>query len=610
MSEGRRHVLVMLRSRADAQEFERLMSPEGIRKHGVLEQRGYINEVFSTLREPSFVFDVFYPRDGGPWDNLQIVFEAKARFPGAHLYCCNVGNPSIEHDVEVSSVDRLAGAIRTIMEQVRFVYRPPPGAVAVARPREEPPVEKPSLLIVCYSQEQFDQHVREFFPAILVEVVQRNMFRAHIQPMHTIDDYIWGACPDGHTRAAGAELLEKARDWVEHKGDYAHAIALMGSTPGPAHPRLHMCANQVDVALWIGRILDIAPQIRRGNHVPVPAPPPPPREVVAVEVNQEDADLSHYDPDDRAAIQAAMGQDPYEYRERRVVVQGNRPLVMHDEMLQWVRGISPPRQQQQRERNPFGAIGGDPMVERLRQNVSQAAARRARGDDVPVVPGGGIPSGPRLVPERQGIAAGRPQNSRLRERVDAAASARAARQLVEAPDVQRMIAPRLQKSNDKDAMPLTVDDNTCTVCMESHITTMLFPCLHYVFCAGCIEAWKDNGHTECPLCRIKIELVLQPRGKVSLEELAARSSAKEPVLKQAKIEFPPVALGSGPSVSASAPNAPAPNAPAAPAPNVPAAPAPNVPATNKAKKERKKPAPRKSAAGKAAAKRQKAAQKK
>lgn len=170
----------------------------------------------------------------------------------------------------------------------------------------------------------------------------------------------------------------------------------------------------------------------------------------------------------------------------------------------------------------------------------------------------------------QGRVVGRQHNNQLRDRIQARANARAAQQIVNAdPAVKKMVAPRMEKSDDVDAVAMTAEDNTCTVCLQSHITTMLFPCLHFVYCAGCIGVWKAGGNDGCPICRTKIEMVLQPRGKVSIEELRARTAtppsppvavamAEPPVVTEQKVRELPVIPPPVP-VSAPAP-APAPSA--------------------------------------------------
>lgn len=93
---------------------------------------------------------------------------------------------------------------------------------------------------------------------------------------------------------------------------------------------------------------------------------------------------------------------------------------------------------------------------------------------------------------RQGLVVGTRPNNRLRDQVAARANARTARQIVEqaTADVKKQIEPRLKKNDDIDAAALTAEDNSCVICTSSHVTTMLFPCLHYQFCSGCITVWK------------------------------------------------------------------------------------------------------------------------
>jgi hypothetical protein len=169
--------------------------------------------------------------------------------------------------------------------------------------------------------------------------------------------------------------------------------------------------------------------------------------------------------------------------------------------------------------------------------------------------GGSLPVGPNVAVfgGRQGLVVGARPNNRLRDQVAARANARTARQIVDqaTADVKKQIEPRLKKDDDIDAAALTADDNACVVCTSSHVTTMLFPCLHYQFCSGCISVWKvqkdiflkppssrltksfftlwggkdEQKHEACPICRTKIEMVFQPKGKISVGDLRARSRA-------------------------------------------------------------------------------------
>ena len=79
-----------------------------------------------------------------------------------------------------------------------------------------------------------------------------------------------------------------------------------------------------------------------------------------------------------------------------------------------------------------------------------------------------------------------------------------------------MKAPAAE-DRDIPAMTMLREHNTCTICTTSHITTLVLPCAHFLFCRSCIELWKQKSGT-CPSCRNNIDLLVDPKSNVILRD--------------------------------------------------------------------------------------------
>lgn len=377
------------------------------------------------------------------------------------------------------------------------------------------------------------------------------------------------------------------------------------------------------------------------NQMEFQMPPPPfvPRGVVEPEV----VDLSAYDPDDRVAIEAVLEQNRREQQNVFIIPEndndegGPEPMVINQEQRARERALDARLAQDAAIRNAYearrrGVPLFDPAPHQPRR-IQRPVERVVPAERVQYYLGGQEPvrlePAPIQVPPRpqpqqpqprqpqeggggdieiigqgvhrdigddamQGRLVGQPRNNQLRDRIHARNNARAAQQLVNAdPAVKKMVAPRMEKSDDVDAVAMTAEDNTCTICLQSHVTTMLFPCLHYLFCAGCVGVWQSGGNKECPICRTEIKMVLQPRGKVSIDELRARSAG--PVADEAPVAAVAVAVAEAAPAPAPAPGAEGgaralPFIPPVPAPaptviDATAAAAARPPAKKRAKKE-------------------------
>jgi len=62
----------------------------------------------------------------------------------------------------------------------------------------------------------------------------------------------------------------------------------------------------------------------------------------------------------------------------------------------------------------------------------------------------------------------------------------------------------------------TVDENTCSVCLEGECDTMLLPC-HHQFHAECIIQWTERQFS-CPMCRTEISHFVPLRHMKSKQE--------------------------------------------------------------------------------------------
>jgi hypothetical protein len=485
--------------------------------------------------------------------------------------------------------------------------------------QEEEEAERPRLMLFVQSLADFDALVKHIaIPLVgcerLSEDAVSRTLRIAINPGITCDDYIWCVCPTEQRHKQ--EAFDRARRWIAHNGEHAFCIV-----HDPAERDQDMADGQIrvyrslldaamDVCVRLGLSGEATSRVatgverdleRRqarppqpqsndaqrnppwrnlvdfvGQHAarfePPPPPPPPPFQ----EEEEAGVDLSGYDPDDRVAIEAILQQNARDGVPMVINFNfGGQQEVQRDPAQVARELVFDARfRADQAIRNAYDA-------RRLGNAIRPPAqARPANMEQVRLAPPPPPPPAPAPAPSvaaaaPAGRVVGRQQNTRLRERVNArAAAARALEVVNNSADAKKLVQPRLEKSNDVTAVATTADENTCIICVDSHITTMLFPCLHYQFCSGCITAWKDNHNEDCPVCRAKIELVLQPRGKLTLDDLRARSDAPLPVAPEPAV----VAPAPPPTVAVAAP---------APEPSV------EAPRTGKEPKaKRAKPAPK------------------
>jgi flagellar motor protein MotB len=63
----------------------------------------------------------------------------------------------------------------------------------------------------------------------------------------------------------------------------------------------------------------------------------------------------------------------------------------------------------------------------------------------------------------------------------------------------------------KDAQEKVEQATMCQICFEQPRDTVLMPCMHFLYCAGCVRkgveqaaAGKDGGALRCPVCRAPV----------------------------------------------------------------------------------------------------------
>lgn len=76
------------------------------------------------------------------------------------------------------------------------------------------------------------------------------------------------------------------------------------------------------------------------------------------------------------------------------------------------------------------------------------------------------------------------------------------------------------------AMGMTAENNTCMICMTSHITTAVLPCRHHLFCNVCITKWLETSKT-CPMCKQEVLTCVQLIGHLDAQE-ECRKREREP----------------------------------------------------------------------------------
>jgi len=107
-------------------------------------------------------------------------------------------------------------------------------------------------------------------------------------------------------------------------------------------------------------------------------------------------------------------------------------------------------------------------------------------------------------------------------------------------DLARMVAKpevkkKLEKRNRTEepgiaAMPVSADDNTCMICLHSHVTTAALPCGDLMFCNACITKWLAKSKT-CPHCRAEVLSTVQVVTKFNPNE-EAKKQKQEPAKKE------------------------------------------------------------------------------
>ena len=145
----------------------------------------------------------------------------------------------------------------------------------------------------------------------------------------------------------------------------------------------------------------------------------------------------------------------------------------------------------------------------LRRNAGPRSGAAARANQAS--PAASVASGVHSVGLRRGQA-----GSLARQRMAQNQTLSAVRNALKKPESRKMVEKR-EEDKDIDAMPVTADDNTCMICMTSHITTLAIPCMHLLFCNGCITKWIEKA-PKCPSCNTPVSSTVQVRGKFNPQD--------------------------------------------------------------------------------------------
>ena len=286
--------------------------------------------------------------------------------------------------------------------------------------------------------------------------------------------------------------------------------------------------------------------------LPPPRPLPPPSSQRQQErppsLLREEVDLSHIDPDDLLQIEAILAENfdqQLDDDERDGIINdaygiSEPPTGGFMNRLSGALGLESMSvvMQPGSSMNVFqdGSRLVDPAFSRMqtRENALRARAGRrdgripSNGELLPRAPERVLnpppPAGPIEVPQERnevlesyfgGIRTSA-ANARARQQLTERRAMRQIREVVKKPEVKELLKER-PEDTDIEAIPTSAEDNTCIVCGTSHVTSMIFPCLHYQFCLQCINMWKVKSNT-CPICRMEIGSIVQPRGKNNIQE--------------------------------------------------------------------------------------------
>jgi alkylhydroperoxidase family enzyme len=82
-------------------------------------------------------------------------------------------------------------------------------------------------------------------------------------------------------------------------------------------------------------------------------------------------------------------------------------------------------------------------------------------------------------------------------------------------DVERLVAGLSAQLEDaRDALEIAENELTCQICFEERRDAVLMPCMHMLYCVGCVdrvatEAMRSGQPDRCPCCRQSVCGVLR-----------------------------------------------------------------------------------------------------
>ena len=286
-------------------------------------------------------------------------------------------------------------------------------------------------------------------------------------------------------------------------------------------------------------VLDAGPAIRNllrpvfGEPVPVaPAPPPP---VIDVDDDDDGLDRMVADfgqvrgisgerryrriltgEDDDAADEEenvdeiiAKAERDFQELERREAAAaaaasrggGGGQISINSNSVIIMRGDGPPPSRRDVQNFVSSRVNGGLVAPR--RNRSDPPNRVFAAPPPPPPPPRRVAVGP---PNRRSIAVARAQEEQTRAQLSNLAR-RAADSNTANERVKEMVKPREEESGLL-AMATTAASNTCIICASNHVTTMVLPCRHTLFCYKCITVWIEQAHN-CPSCRGNVDTAIQ-----------------------------------------------------------------------------------------------------